>query len=78
MTPNRLLLVTLIAAGALAGCDNGGSSSPEPPVAMRTPLAQIVQDSFDNTSETALPVDINALDPDPSDDTPTLYDNLLQ
>lgn len=76
MTRNRtLLLAALLATGVLAGCDKEGRSPPPPETG--APLSELVQDLFASTSETGLPVDINALEPDPSDETPTLYDNLL-
>lgn len=75
MTRNRTLLAAaLLATGLLAGCDKEGRPLPPPPP---TPLADLVQDIFASTSETGLPVEINALDVDLSDETPTLYDNLL-
>lgn len=79
----KSLLVLLLASAALAACDGGNSATPAPPPAPAPDgptgpaLAAVVQDIFDQTSETALPFDINVLDIDPSDETPTLYDGLL-
>lgn len=86
---NKLLLtVVLASAGLLAACDNGGAPPPAPtpppppPVVVPPPpastgLSTVVQAAFQTTNETALPVNINALNIDPSDETPTLYNNLL-
>ncbi|WP_295685899.1 hypothetical protein [uncultured Nevskia sp.] len=77
----KSLLVLLLASAVLAACDGGGSAAPAPPPATDGPtgpaLAAVVNDAFAQTSETALPFDINVLDIDPSDETPTLYDGLL-
>ena len=79
----KSLLVLLLASAVLAACDGGGSAAPAPPPAPAPDgptgpaLAAVVNDAFAQTSETALPFDINVLDIDPSDETPTLYDGLL-
>lgn len=87
---NKTLIALLMATSVLAACDGGGSTpvAPPPPAPPPAPppgptgptgpgLAEVVQGIFRTTSETALPIDINSLDLDPSDETPTLYDNLL-
>ncbi len=80
----KSLLVLLLASAVLAACDGGGNgAAPAPPPAPAPDgptgpaLAAVVNDAFAQTSETALPFDINVLDIDPSDETPTLYDGLL-
>lgn len=78
----KSLLILLLASAVLAACDGGGNgAAPTPPPAPDGPtgpaLAAVVNDAFAQTSETALPFDINVLDIDPSDETPTLYDGLL-
>lgn len=85
MTRNRTTLIAaLLAAGLLAACDgnhDAAAEPPPPPPAVDGPtgpaLSAVVQGIFRTTSETALPIDINALDLDPADETATLYDNLL-
>lgn len=80
---NKSLLAVVLASAVLAACDNGGGAAPAPPSAPAPDgptgpsLASVVFDAFDQTSETSLPFDINVLDLDPSDDTATLYDDLL-
>lgn len=78
----KSLLILLLASAVLAACDGGSNgAAPTPPPAPDGPtgpaLAAVVNDAFAQTSETALPFDINVLDIDPSDETPTLYDGLL-
>ncbi|MDP3295863.1 MAG: hypothetical protein Q8M37_14150 [Nevskia sp.] len=82
---NKSLLAVVLASAVLAACDNGGGAAPAPPPAPAPApdgptgpsLASVVFDAFDQTSETSLPFDINVLDLDPSDETATLYDDLL-
>lgn len=62
-----LLALALLAAALLAACDNKRPAQ----------LSDVVQEAFANTSETALPIDINTMDLDSSDESPTLYDYLL-
>ncbi|WP_293387101.1 hypothetical protein [Nevskia sp.] len=76
----KSLLVLLLASAVLAACDGGGTApapAPAPDGPTGPALAAVVNDAFAQTSETALPFDINVLDIDPSDETPTLYDGLL-
>lgn len=68
MTNKSLLLLAVLAAATLAACDSGSNG---------VPLSNVVQSAFSNTSETAVPMEINVLDVDPNDDSPTLYDYLL-
>lgn len=81
---NKTLLALLVATSVLAACDGGNNTPvapPPPPPGPTGPtgpgLADVVQGIFRTTSETALPIDINDLDVDNTDETPTLYDNLL-
>ena len=83
---NKTLIALLMATSVLAACDGGGSTTVTPPPPPPPPgptgptgpgLADVVQGMFRTTSETALPVDINALDLDDTSEDPTLYDNLL-
>lgn len=84
---NKTLIALLLATSVLAACDGGGSTPVAPPPPPPPPpgptgptgpgLADVVQGIFRTTSETALPIDINGLDVDNRDETPTLYDNLL-
>ena len=67
MNQKSLLALSLAAAALLAGCDNNN----------RVSLSDVVQDAFAMTSETALPIEINSLDLDLSDESPTLYNGLL-
>lgn len=62
-----LLAAAMFAAALLAACDSKRPAQ----------LSEVVQEAFANTSETALPIDINALDLDTSDESPTMYDYLL-
>ncbi|WP_022976373.1 hypothetical protein [Nevskia ramosa] len=74
----KSLLVLLLASAVLAACNGGGNGdAPAPDGPTGPALAAVVNDAFAQTSETALPFDINVLDIDPSDETPTLYNGLL-
>lgn len=68
MTNKSLLLLALLAAATLAACDKGSNG---------VQLPDIVQSAFDNTSETAVPLEINVLNIDTGSESPTLYDHLL-
>lgn len=63
----------------LAGCDNGAGTpnSVPPPVSSPTTLAAFVAQIFGNTSDTALPADLNAAKLDTSSEDATQFNALL-
>lgn len=63
----------------LAGCDNGAGTpnSVPPPAPSPTTLAAFVSQIFGNTSDTALPLDVNAKMLDTSSEEPTQFNALI-
>lgn len=74
MTKTRSLMLALAATLPLAACNNGGNGGNGNG---SIPLSLLVSTMFTATSETATPVEINALPIDTSNDDPTLYNALI-
>lgn len=78
MTKTRSLMLALAATLPLAACNNGGNSGNGNSNGNGSiPLSLLVSTMFTATSETATPVEINALPIDTSNDDPTLYNALI-